>query len=389
MSDENTRLNVGAMSGAHVQIAGVTKVYNRNDGNSTRALSDVSLELAAGEFVVLLGPSGCGKTTLLRSVAGTERPDSGSISIGSKLVFDSESKVFLPPESRDASMVFQSYALWPHLSVIDNVGFPLRASGASKKDSRTRAAEMLGQMQLGQLGGQYPTQLSGGQQQRVALARALVSGSELILFDEPLSNVDAKVREALRIQIAQVQSDVGFAALYVTHDQSEALQLADRVVVMSQGEILQTGSPEDVYRSPANRYVGNFVGSANFFKATESAAYAGTGYAVSTSVGKVYVASPTREFDDAVTGESLPLVFFRPEHCEISSKPPSGKVNSWEGRVEVALFSGPHIQYVIALGDERVTVWSSRVDHEWQPGDEVWVTVSPDLVRIMKAEVSA
>lgn len=227
------------------------------------ALNGVSLEIEPGTFTVLLGPSGSGKTTLLRCLAGIERPSSGSIKLGDREVFGP--KTFVEPEKRNLSMVFQDYALWPHLSVRKNVGFPLVASGVAKSERAQRVADMLERVGIAHLSERYPNELSGGEQQRVALARALSSDVGLVLFDEPLSNLDADRRELLRIEIATLTRDSGATAVYITHDQSEAFALADRVGVLHNGSLVQFGEPERIYRQPANAFVARFTGVSGEF----------------------------------------------------------------------------------------------------------------------------
>ncbi|MGD0984334.1 MAG: ABC transporter ATP-binding protein [Acidimicrobiales bacterium] len=237
-------------------LEGVTKVFP----NHAVALDSVSLEVPAGSFVVLLGPSGSGKTTLLRAVAGIERISAGRISIGAKVVADA--KLHVASERRGLSMVFQDYALWPHLSVLENVAFALRRYGESPSRRRTRAAEMIERVGLGRLAERFPGQLSGGEQQRVALARALVGGVGLVLCDEPLSNLDADLRERMRLEISTLVREAGATAVYITHDQSEAFALADQVGVLETGHLVQMGLPEDVYAQPATPFVARFTGAA-------------------------------------------------------------------------------------------------------------------------------
>ena len=228
-----------------LELDAVSKVFP----NRAVALDEVSLEVPAGSFVVLLGPSGSGKTTLLRLVAGIERVSSGRIVIGERTVADGRSHV--ASERRGLSMVFQDYALWPHLSVLENVAFALRRHGVATRQRRVQAGDMLDRVGLGLLGDRYPGQLSGGEQQRVALARALVGGVGLILCDEPLSNLDADLRERMRLEIATLVREAGATAVYITHDQSEAFALADRIGVLEHGRLVQVSEPEDVYTHPA------------------------------------------------------------------------------------------------------------------------------------------
>ncbi len=227
------------------------------------AVNDVNLAVAEGEFVTLLGPSGCGKTTTLRCIAGLERPDGGEIRIGGDVVAAPARGIYLAPEDRNIGMVFQSYAVWPHMTVFDNVAYGLRvrrAAGSVIKERTMRALELVG---LTHLAERYATKLSGGQRQRVALARAIVYEPRVILFDEPLSNLDAKLREQMRVELVRLQHEVGITSIYVTHDQAEALVMSDRVVVMNKGVIQQIGDPQTIYANPANTFVANFIGVAN------------------------------------------------------------------------------------------------------------------------------
>jgi iron(III) transport system ATP-binding protein len=216
------------------------------------------------EFVTLLGPSGCGKTTMLRMIAGFEKPSSGEIHIDGQVV--SSAKVFVPPEKRGIGMVFQSYAVWPHMTVFDNVAYPLRIARLSKGEIKKKVEAILQTVHLSQYAKRIPSQLSGGQQQRVALGRALVSEPKLLLLDEPLSNLDAKLRESMRFEIKEIQRAFGITVVYVTHDQTEAMAMSDRVFVINRGIVQQVGSPAEVYRRPANQFVADFVGKVNFLR---------------------------------------------------------------------------------------------------------------------------
>lgn len=222
---------------------------------SVKAVNGFNLDVADGEFIALLGPSGCGKTTTLRMIAGLETLDSGTISINGKDV------TALPPRDRDIAMVFQDYALYPHMSILDNIGYPLKVRGVDKKERSGRVGEVAQNLQIGNLLARRPAQLSGGQQQRVAVARAVVHHAQVFLFDEPLSNLDAKLRLDARAFLKHLQREVGILSIYVTHDQAEAMALADRIVVMQSGEIMQVGTPLDIYRRPANTFVASFIGN--------------------------------------------------------------------------------------------------------------------------------
>lgn len=217
-----------------------------------------------GEFVTLLGPSGCGKTTMLRMIAGFEKPTTGEIFIGEREV--NSAKTFIPPEKRDIGMVFQSYAVWPHMTVFENVAYPLRIKKVAKDEIKRRVAEVLDIVHLAQYSERIPSQLSGGQQQRVALARALVAQPKLLLLDEPLSNLDAKLRDSMRFEIKEIQKQLGITVVFVTHDQIEAMTMSDRIFVINHGVVQQVGSPTEIYRKPANQFVADFVGKINFVR---------------------------------------------------------------------------------------------------------------------------
>lgn len=259
-------LSQPARSGVGLQIDAVEKVYG-----PLRAIDGVSLSITPGEFVALLGPSGCGKTTLLRSLSGLEAPDGGRIRFGETVVADAAARIFLPPEKRNIGMVFQDYALWPHMRVRDNVAFPLQMRRTPKAEQTRRVQAALERVALGHLGDRFPAALSGGQQQRVALARAIVSEPDVILFDEPLSNLDAGLRDALGREMARLVREIGMTAVYVTHDQGEALSLADRVAVMRAGQVVQFTTPEDLYNNPADAWVAGFLKAGTLVTGTVSA----------------------------------------------------------------------------------------------------------------------
>ena len=242
---------------ASVIIEHVTKAF----GN-TVVLDDFDAVFENGEFITLLGPSGCGKTTMLRIIAGFEKPTKGSVKFDDKVV--SSDKVFLPPEKRDIGMVFQSYAVWPHMTVADNVAYPLTIKKAPKAVIKEKVDRVLKMVHLSQYAERIPSQLSGGQQQRVALARALVAEPALLLLDEPLSNLDAKLRESMRFEIKEIQKECGITVVYVTHDQTEAMAMSDRIVVINRGVIQQIGAPSDIYNTPVNPFVADFVGKIEF-----------------------------------------------------------------------------------------------------------------------------
>ncbi|TMV04540.1 ABC transporter ATP-binding protein [Brucella haematophila] len=245
-----------------VEVGNLSKSYGSGK-SAVRILDNLGISVAQGEMLVLLGPSGCGKTTLLRCIVGLEQPDSGRIELGSKIVVDTERGLVLPPDKRGVGMVFQNYALWPHMTVAQNVAFPLKCRKQAAEIGRGRVQEALDVVQCGHLAERYPSQLSGGQQQRVALARALASRPQVMLMDEPLSNLDALLRVDLRSQLHQLHKKLGFTGIYVTHDQNEAISLGTRVVVMRAGQMEQIGAPMEIYSRPANEYVAEFLGLRN------------------------------------------------------------------------------------------------------------------------------
>ena len=327
-----------------IEIRALTKTYRRENGDLVRPVDNIDMVVDDNEIVVLLGPSGCGKTTLLRCVAGLERPDSGEILINGQVVFSSRDKIFLPPEKRRISMIFQSYALWPHMTVFDNVSYPLKALGIAKREIGTRVQAILDVAGVGGLGGQYPGRISGGQQQRVALARALVSDSSVVLFDEPLSNVDTQVRARLRFELRKLQQEIGFSALYVTHDQSEALELGHQVAVLDSGRVADVGAPQRVYAAPANEYVANFVGVANLFPLTITSHQEGS-LRADSELGPLQIdidAGSSWKTGDAA------IAVVRPEDVSIRRLEPQLPVNGFQGRIEALLFGGAHTELVVS-----------------------------------------
>ncbi|HKU84765.1 MAG TPA: ABC transporter ATP-binding protein [Casimicrobiaceae bacterium] len=317
-------------------------------GRLIPVLKGIQLDVAAGEFFTLLGPSGCGKTTALRSVAGLETPTGGSIRIDDSVVFDAAGGVNVPPNRREISMVFQSYAIWPHMTVGQNVAFPLETMplSSAERDERVRnALEMVG---LGGFVNRPAPMLSGGQQQRVALARALVKHAKLLLLDEPLSNLDAKLREQMRDELRQLHHRVGTTAIYVTHDQDEALAMSDRIALIREGTIVEIGTPENLYLRPKRRFTAEFLGRTVVLAATPSGP-SGIGYAVQTPIGKVTAAV------GAELGERVRAVVFRPDHIQLREGALAGD-NAWPGRVTARNFSGRLVDYTVTVGDTPIPV---------------------------------
>ncbi|MGY1809466.1 ABC transporter ATP-binding protein [Blastococcus sp. SYSU D00669] len=370
-----------------VEVTNLVKRFRRESGAVVNAIDDVTFDVAAGDFVVLLGPSGCGKTTLLRAIAGLETPDSGAITIGGRAVYSSADRVDVPPERRDISMIFQSYALWPHMTAFKNVAYPLqsrRGRKPAKDEIARRVRQALELVGVGDLERQYPGQMSGGQQQRIALARALVSNDELVLFDEPLSNVDAKVREQLRFELVSMQRELGFSALFVTHDQTEAMELAHRIAVLDSGRIAQFGTPQEIYHRPATRYVAKFIGAINEVVGTV-AAVDGDGVVVDSAYGRFVGRTPGRRFS---VGDRV-AAMWRPERGLLTREEPQ-TVNRWPGRVKAPLFVGSHTEYVVSVGQSEtdVRLWSPRSDLV-AAGSAAWVSVDADDVLVLPVDEPA
>ena len=301
----------------------------------TTAVDRVSLEIADGELFTLLGPSGCGKTTLLRLIAGFSRPDGGSLVFGERIVND------VPPYARNIGMVFQNYALWPHMSVFQNVAYGLRIRGFAGPTLQAQVEEGLRKVNLTGLGGRYPGQLSGGQQQRVALARALVLNPDILLLDEPLSNLDAKIRVQVRAEIRKLQRELGITTVYVTHDQEEALSLSDRIAVMKDGRALQIGGPKEVYERPRTRFVADFVGTNNLLPGTASAPE-GELCRVDTALGAIQA----RVTDGVAPGQAC-VVAIRPENVTVRQGEtlPPDRENAVTGRIGLASYLGNTLRY--------------------------------------------
>lgn len=336
-----------------LQVDNLTKTYVLGDPSIAGGVRRVSFDVGAGEFYTLLGPSGCGKTTTLRSVAGLEEPSEGRIALDGRLVFDSATSAFVPANQRNIGMVFQSYAVWPHMTVFDNVAFPLRMSRTRRygeQEIATRVARTLETMELGAYADRSAAQLSGGQQQRLSLARALVAEPRLLLLDEPLSNLDALLREQMRSELRRLQKEVGVAAVYVTHDQSEALALSDRIAVMVDGRIAQIGTPKQVYYAPASEFVATFIGRTNLLRGALTGNVAPDQRAVvRTPIGMV----ECRFSAGAKAGQPV-AVLIRPEHVVLSSDAAAAAAlppNHFRGHVANVVFLGETTEYLVQVGD--------------------------------------
>jgi iron(III) transport system ATP-binding protein len=342
-----------------------------------RALNDISFTVHDKEFLTLLGPSGCGKTTTLMSVAGFQRPDQGTISCGGQTFADQARKVYLAAEDRNLGMVFQSYAIWPHLTVFGNVAFPLKIRRMKKDAVRRRVLETLELVEMADYAGRYPHELSGGQQQRVALARALVYSPTVLLLDEPFSNLDAKLRERARTWLKHLQTELGLTTLFVTHDQDEALSLSDRIVVMNEGSVLQAGTPEDIYHRPATRFVAEFLGHCNVLAARAvTATSSGSTELLLEGNGKPI----TVPGEDLAAGDEVQLAV-RPEAVELTDHQPAAGENTYPAEVRTVSFLGDHYLYELDAGGLALTVTSARSI----AGPAVTVRIPPSACRILPA----
>lgn len=348
--------------------------YPNEQGEVVKAAQDISFDVPEGKLFTLLGPSGCGKTTTLRSIAGLERPKSGEISVAGTVVYSSDTNTFIAPNRRNFGMVFQSYAIWPHMNVFQNVAFPLEVGDRkfSKKEIEERVMRVLSAVGLDEFAGREATKMSGGQQQRLALARALVMEPKLLLLDEPLSNLDAKLRERMRFELKRMQRELGLTTVYVTHDQSEALALSHEIAVMSAGRVVQIGTPRDIYERPGNKFVADFVGLTNFLDATVDAPEAtNTGYRVHSAIGPLSVAS----FDKFSRGDSV-LISVRPEDVELSEHRRDGS-NIIEGKVDFKVFLGEYMDYQIKVGDHQLLA-RAHTSFKAAVGSTVYLHMNPE-----------
>lgn len=357
-----------------IDVRGLKKTFARADGTRVHAVADISLEVDHGEIVVLLGPSGCGKTTLLRCIAGLESADEGQISVNGALMFSASDKLNVPTEKRNVSMVFQSYALWPHFDVFKNVAYPLRCRNVDKRQCRERVEAVLEMVGIPELAHQMPSSLSGGQQQRVALARSLAVDPKVIVFDEPLSNVDAKVREILRNEILAMHRRLGFAGLYVTHDQEEAMRMGNRVAVMKKGSIEQIGSPRDIYGKPRTRYVATFVGTMNEWEGRVEEV-GPDGLAVMPVEGGSLVIEP----DSLPAGapDARLVAGVRPEKIVLSRASQRNTQGHIAGRIESVSFVGTFTEYLVRCGQQDIVVVARDWTEEFEVGELVTASISP------------
>jgi len=356
----------------YLTLNNITKVFPpRGNVAEVTAVNDINLEIAKGELVTLLGPSGCGKTTTLRMIAGFEFPSSGEI------ILDGEKINSLPPHKRDMSMVFQSYAIFPHLTVFENIAYGLNVKKMPKKEIQKKVDWVLGLVHLEGFGSRSPGQLSGGQQQRVALARALVMEPKVLLMDEPLSNLDAKLREEMRTEIRRIQKTLNITSVYVTHDQIEAMTLSDKIVVMNQGIIEQVGNPVEIYRFPNSKFVANFIGRANFIDGKVISKNA-TELVAEVMGKKIQLACSKYSFSE---GDAINLIV-RPEMMRIKK---SGEI--FEGVIRRSVYLGDCIEYDIEVGGNLLTGAENdpNILDMFPEGEKVTVGIAENCVQILPA----
>lgn len=359
----------GAALATGLSVKNLSKYYGK-----FQALKNVSFDIKPGNFVTLLGPSGCGKTTLLRTIAGFLEADEGEIYFGDKLMND------VPPNKRDTAMCFQSYALFPNKTVYENIRFGLRMHKVPKEDHEKRVKEAMEMVNLQGLEKRKPYELSGGQQQRVALARCIVVRPQILLFDEPLSNLDAKLREKVRVEIREVQQSTGITAIYVTHDQAEALAISDRIITMNQGVIVQNDDPRSIYDRPNSRYVADFIGTANIYQCTILERQ-GNHFVVDSAIGKLYVIDNDCRLDKGAECSLL----IRPEDLTpLSDADGGGEKNRITGNIHNAVYMGNALDLFVIVNDKTLRANISK-DFIVKEGTELSLTVKPEKVRLLEA----
>ena len=375
---DSVRIN-GSHDQPVVRVKNLRKQFRRNDGTIVNAINDLSFDVHHNESVVLLGPSGCGKTTLLRGIAGLEDPDSGLIEVNGRPVFCSERGINLRSESRELAMVFQSYALWPHMTIMENIAYPLRSQPRANRPANTeiiaRVLEIMAKVGISGLEKQYPNAISGGQQQRVALCRALIAGTNMVLFDEPLSNVDAQVREHLRDELLDMHKTFNFASLFVTHDRQEAMVLGDRIAILNGGVMRQLDAPAETYAHPADGFVARFIGPTNetHLTAIEKDS-SGSSCVGTTELGAVHGQLRAGKEDRLIA-------IWRPEAGHLTEQEP-GCVNRWRCKVERMIHYGAQIEFTVSIGSQtfRILSPSGRL---LNVGAQVWLSVEPADVQFL------
>jgi iron(III) transport system ATP-binding protein len=354
-------------------VTGLAKSFTTADG-AVNAVAGVSFVVPEAQCYALLGPSGCGKTTILRCVAGLEQADAGAIAIGGRVVSDVAGGLFVPVHERSIGMVFQSYAIWPHLDVFDNVAYPLAVARprVARSEIEKRVMDVLALVGMAAMARRPATRLSGGQQQRVALARAIVRRPSLLLLDEPLSNLDARLRDTMRRELATLIRQIGITALFVTHDQVEALSLADRVAVMDHGRIVQEGSPVEIYERPRNLFVAKFLGAANVLAGKVEARDAAGQAVIALAGGAHRVALAA----DQAPGAAVDVIL-RPENLTIAAQAPADRLGTVPGRIVGLTFQGSNVEYEVDIGGGASLRVLARAQADLTRGTPVWVGIDP------------
>jgi iron(III) transport system ATP-binding protein len=362
-----------------IRVEGLSKTFTASKERVV-AIDGIDFEVGAGEMVTLLGPSGCGKTTTLRCVAGLEKADGGRIVIGHQTMVDVAAGIFVPPNRRRLGMVFQSYAIWPHMTVLENVAYALEGQRIAKAERHRLALAALDTVKLSQLADRPAPRLSGGQQQRVAIARALVGKPQVLLFDEPLSNLDARLRLEMRGELRRIQREIGLSSIYVTHDQAEALAVSDWIVVMKEGRIIEHGRPLDMYRYPQHVFTAQFLGTTNLIPGTVNASNAGR-VTVATALGPIIGI----DRGGALKTDAKVQVSIRPE--DLSAQPADGAVNAFEGKLTNALFAGFAVEAEVRVGDTNLACLLNR-EADLTPGRAITLRARPDACLILPEERS-
>jgi len=342
------------------------------------AVNSIQLDIEEGEMLTLLGPSGCGKTTTLRCIAGLEKPEGGDIVIDGKPLL---SKGFVQPSKRGIGMVFQNYAVWPHMKVFNNVAYGLKLQKISKKDIREKVRNVLDLVGLGGLEDRYPSQLSGGQQQRVALARALVRNPKVLLLDEPLSNLDAKLREELRFEIKSLVRRMGITSVYVTHDQAEAMVISDRIAVMNAGNVVQIGSAQEIYQQPADRFVADFIGTMNFISGEITQVVQDEGQvSVKTDFSEKLLCRMPHT-GEARSGEQA-YASIRPEDVAVFEEPPQDRQNVFKGTIENKAYLGNFLYLFVSVTGTKIRIQISHYLPQ-EEGQEIYLFIDPDKCMLL------
>jgi len=366
-----------------IRVEGLTKRFAANK-EIVAAVDGIDFDVGQGEVVTLLGPSGCGKTTTLRCVAGLEKAEAGRITIGERTVVDVAAGIFVPPHRRNLGMVFQSYAIWPHMTVLDNVAYALEGRRMNKAERKRLAMEALDTVQLAHLAERPAPRLSGGQQQRVAIARAIVGRPQVLLFDEPLSNLDARLRLEMRSELRRIQRQIGLSSIYVTHDQAEALAVSDWIVVMKEGRIIERGRPLDIYRYPRHVFTAQFLGTTNLIAGTLADVDATSGrVGVTTPVGVIIGTDPSR----MLTAGAKVRVSIRPE--DLSTQVPNDTdataVNTFECRLAFAIFAGVAVEAELRCGEVKLQCLLNR-EADLTPGRAITVRAKAEACLVLPEE---